>query len=27
VAWRCLKVANSMQEGEGIGDEHPAENP
>jgi uncharacterized membrane protein YhfC len=27
VAWRCLKVANSMHEGEGIGDEHPAENP
>jgi hypothetical protein len=27
VAWRCLKVANSMHKGEGIGDEHPAENP
>jgi uncharacterized membrane protein YhfC len=27
VAWRCLKVANSMHEGEGIGDGHPAENP
>jgi len=27
VAWQCLKVANSLHEGEGISDEHPAENP
>ena len=27
VAWQCLKVANSLHEGEGISDEHLAENP
>jgi uncharacterized membrane protein YhfC len=27
VAWQCLKVTSSLSEGEGISDEHPAENP